>query len=204
MKIDIKEVRRYLGMSKSDALDSEIEACAKRLEAAASLRSTHTCGEIIRRDASIEICGIKMTGDAIAKHLQNCREAYLFAATLGIEADRLIYRLSLTDMSASLITDACATALLEQFADDECSELGDNLTSRFSAGYGDLPLELQPQFVAALNAPKRIGVTVTDGLMLAPTKSITAVLGILNDNACQKTGCAACENKNCDYRRENT
>ncbi len=203
MKTDIKEIRRYLGMSKSSALDDKIKACADRLEAAATPRSTYLRADIIRHGAETEICSIKLTGSDIAKHLEKCSEAYLFAATLGVEADRLIYRLSLTDISESLITDACATALLEQFADEQCEALKGCLTSRFSAGYGDLPLELQPQFVSALNAPKLIGVTVTQGLMLAPAKSITAVIGILPSKQHTEGGCSACKNKNCEYRGEN-
>ena len=50
---------------------------------------------------------------------------------------------------------------------------------RFSCGYGDLPLSLQREIFPALQVTKNIGVTLTDGDLMMPTKSVTAIVGIL-------------------------
>ena len=62
-----------------------------------------------------------------------------------------------------------------------CRELTDDgleLTSRFSAGYGDLSLEFQREIFRALDCQKNIGLTLNESLIMSPTKSITAIIGI--------------------------
>ena len=71
---------------------------------------------------------------------------------------------------------------------------------RFSPGYGDWPLEEQRQLFAVLNCAKRIGLTLTDGLMMAPSKSVTAIIGLSEDAACVQNKCMTCSNINCPYR----
>ena len=55
---------------------------------------------------------------------------------------------------------------------------GFNLTKmRFSPGFGDLSLENQKQFFKALELEK-IGLRLTDSLMIVPEKSVTAIVGV--------------------------
>ena len=64
---------------------------------------------------------------------------------------------------------------------------------RFSPGYGDFPLEVQRDFERILEMPKTIGVTLSDSLLMTPTKSITAVIGLSEiDTNCEKSGCEQC------------
>ena len=51
-------------------------------------------------------------------------------------------------------------------------------TFRFSPGYADFPLEVQPKLLEILDAPRRIGLTVSPSLLLIPTKSVTCILGV--------------------------
>ena len=57
---------------------------------------------------------------------------------------------------------------------------------RFSPGYGDLPLEMQREVCAVLNMPKEIGVSLTDTLLMTPSKSVTAIVGVaaVDDGIC--------------------
>ena len=64
----------------------------------------------------------------------------------------------------------------------------------------DWPLEEQRQLFAVLNCAKRIGLTLTDGLMMAPSKSVTAIIGLSEDAACVQNKCMTCSNINCPYR----
>lgn len=73
---------------------------------------------------------------------------------------------------------------------------------RFSPGYGDFPLECQQGIAAALELSKRIGVMLTDRLMMTPSKSVTAVMGLSQrPQICRVQGCEACGKKDCGYRR---
>ena len=112
-------------------------------------------------------------------------------------------------MSKAVVFQAVSVAFLEEFCDEKNRELkeeyqkqGRYLRPRFSPGYGDFSLECQRQLVSALDLGRRIGVTLTDSLLMAPSKSITAVIGISDiPVSCRIQGCEICQKKDCAYRR---
>ncbi len=128
------------------------------------------------------------------------------AATLGQGADMVIRRFSKMDMPMAVISDALATAMIEEYCDSICADMkekGFNLRPRFSPGYGDFDISHQKDFMDILQCPKKIGLTVTDGLMLAPSKSVTAIIGISEgEEKCIVEGCEVCEKTDCPYRRD--
>ena len=77
------------------------------------------------------------------------------------------------------------------------------LTDRFSPGYGDLPLSLQPALCEILDVQRRLGLYVTDSLLLNPMKSVTAILGLApTPRPTPIRGCAVCPNRGeCAYRK---
>jgi len=128
----------------------------------------------------------------------------LFAATLGTEADRLISRSQILSVSRGSAMDAAASAMIEAFCDEQIAALqedGLTLRPRSGPGYGDLPLDFQRPLLSFLEADRRIGLSVTDSLMLTPTKSLTAIVGI--DRSGQSglsQKCAACSMTDCPFR----
>ena len=80
----------------------------------------------------------------------------------------------------------------------------ETITFRYSPGYGDLPLDIQSDFLKSINAEKLIGLTVSSHNLLMPRKSVTAVIGIIDKKYEQhKKGCEVCKNyENCSFRRE--
>ena len=114
--------------------------------------------------------------------LNGCDRAILFAATLGAGVDRLLMQAALRSPAHQYIADAVASALIEALCDRAETDLcGPHPhTHRFSPGYGDLPLTLQPALLNLLNAHRQIGVALTDSLLMTPTKSVTAILGLRN------------------------
>ena len=67
------------------------------------------------------------------------------------------------------------------------------LTDRFSPGYGDLPLSLQPGICAVLDAERRVGIHVTPSFLMNPSKSVTAVIGLSDKPQMARIrGCAWC------------
>lgn len=116
----------------------------------------------------------------LSRALGGCLEAYILGATVGIEADRLLARLEIISPAKYFITDALASAAAEslcEYADRALRGEGKK-PMRFSPGYGDLPLEIQPQILESLNAARTLGITLSASLLMKPVKSVTAVMGI--------------------------
>jgi len=55
---------------------------------------------------------------------------------------------------------------------------GEGLVSRFSPGYGDLPLDYQRTLLSVLDTSRKIGVSLTDSLLMVPSKSVSAIVGV--------------------------
>ncbi len=77
------------------------------------------------------------------------------------------------------------------------------LTDRFSPGYGDLPLSLQRALCAALDSQRRLGVTVTESLLMVPMKTVSAVIGLADTpQPARVRGCAFCARREtCTFRK---
>lgn len=111
-------------------------------------------------------------------------------------------------MTKALAMDAMASAAIEQIcnrAEEQFREQmpGIYFTWRYSPGYGDLPLELQPQILQLLDAQKRLGLTVTPEHILIPRKSVTALIGLSAQPLKKGTrGCATCRmRETCQFRK---
>ena len=76
---------------------------------------------------------------------------------------------------------ASATELwCESIADiigERASVLGRTTLPRFSAGYGDLSLDFQHEIFKVLSPEKHLGITLSSGGLMIPTKSVTAMIG---------------------------
>ena len=208
MKIDRAEVLRYLGWRGQD-LDGKTErALARAEELCLSLCVPR---KVVRRFAldGMRLAGTDVTleGADIARHLAGCDEVYLFAATVGGGPENRVRALFYTDPALAVVLDAAATAAVESFADDVEDEIaraaGRPVRSRFSCGYGDLPLAMQRDFIGLLSAGKFAGIAVTEDHLLLPQKSVTALVGAGGAPAEGKDcgrKCAACGRKDCRYR----
>jgi cobalamin-dependent methionine synthase I len=123
----------------------------------------------------------KVNSLALERNLQGCKKIVLFAATAGIGIDRLIVKYNKLSPAKAVVYQAMGAALVEQWCDilhaKFQQELGAN-KSRFSCGYGDLPLTLQRDIFTALNVTKNLGITLSDNCFMTPTKSVTAIVGI--------------------------
>lgn len=213
MERRIKEAVRYLGFGKNAADErtmSLIQDSFKELESAADPRSICRIFEMEQtEDGKIKAGILEMESVSLSRNLKGCDRLVLFGATLGAEVDRLIRRVSIRDMAKAVILQACAAALLEEYC-DRCQEKiradfekeGRYLRPRFSPGYGDFDIRYQEPLMRILDCAKKIGLTMTEGFMMTPTKSVTAVIGASPiRQRCPVSGCEACGKTDCEYRR---
>ena len=157
-------------------------------------------------EGTVRFGGLSLDSRDLAALLEGCGMVALLGVTLGPQADTLIRRSEKLEMSRAVVLDACASALAEAQAEDCQREAeaasGLRAVGRFSPGYGDLPLEFQREFLQILETPKKIGVTLTDSLLMMPSKSVTAIIGISReDSHCIRQGCESCAHTDCAYRR---
>jgi hypothetical protein len=210
------EVLRYLGY-RNQAIDEKLEQKTDQLmeeiKVASQVKCIFDTFPIKREKGSIFIGDgqLELPGTAISRHLENSEECILMAATLGTNVDKRIRYYGKFDVAKALIFDACATAYIEAACDELCRKIdaelfkkGQSLTFRFSPGYGNLPISIQKNFLKALDAEKKIGLTASSANILMPGKSVTAVMGIV-DKVCRsngKSGCLTCSKlKECAYSR---
>lgn len=114
------------------------------------------------------------------KNLDGAKEAFIFAVTIGMGVDRHLMKLYSLSAAEHFISDGIASTLAEAACDrvNDILAEGLNARQRFSPGYGDFPLELQPKVLSAVNAGRLLGITLSASLLMTPKKSITAVMGI--------------------------
>ena len=185
------EVLRYLGY-RGQEITPELEvrigegiAHCKEVSRPASVTASFSILDAGEELVTLEGCAVRLEGRDIAQHLHDASEVVLVAATLGVGVDRELRRLSLIDPLGQVVFDAAATAYIERTVDEveariRAEAIGRGLycSWRFSPGYGDLPLSVQPSMLAALNATRRLGITLTPSNLMVPTKSVTALVGL--------------------------
>ncbi len=169
-----KEALRYLGYKGEP--DEQTKAMLLRADEAMGNVQPSSCHRVLKKSE----CEHLLIGNDIKKHLMGCERVIVFAATLGVDADRLIRAAEISDMAYATVLDAYASAFIEEYCDKceaEFMQYG-NLTWRFSPGYGDYPIALQNEYIKLLSADKQTGLTATENHILIPRKSVTAIMGI--------------------------
>ncbi len=109
---------------------------------------------------------------------------------------------TILDAVGSVATEATANHLTKLIY-DHGKKLGLRYsTMRYSPGYGDLKLEVQPEILKLLEE-KRLGISTTTSNILLPQKSITAIIGLSKNKTATTTkcdfNCTSCQLDNCYY-----
>ena len=130
-------------------------------------------------DGTVTIGGIEIFSRDLIKNLGGAQSAYLLAVTLGAEVDRYLLRLGVLSGVDRFVSDGYASALVEALCDLAEREIFEDAPhcKRFSPGYGDLPLDIQGDILAALSAENLLGITLTEKNLMVPQKSVTAIIG---------------------------
>lgn len=214
MDVNVAEALRYLGASGApEELRRQVAQVGEELSRAVAPRYTYRVFSMEREGEAFVLpqAGITLSGRTARTMLSDCDQTALLCCTLGVGFTALLQAKQARDMAQAVILDACGSALVEGGCDAAQEELARRCpqrycTDRFSPGYGDLPLDLQRPLCALLDTPRRLGVQVTDSLLLNPGKSVTAIVGLSDrPQAARIRGCAFCTlNQTCPYRKEGT
>ncbi len=215
LAVDEKEIYRYLGYRTSKPTEEVRQAvadCLTLLVPEIEPRQVYRAFPLQFTDENtLEIDGLCIHSQALFKNLAGCSEVCLMAATIGFAPDRLAARASAAGkVSRSLITLAVGTALIEAWCDEVAGMIREEFgrqglypRPRFSPGYGGFALEYQRDLMQILRVQKTIGVTLTESLLMMPSKSVTAVIGLSRqDDDCAVSGCESCtKSEECAYCR---
>ncbi len=186
MTVDLAEIARYMRMGRAvpeGALAGRVEGLLG--EALKTVRPARVWRRFPFAGDAIECGALRIDArGTFARHLAGCHAAYLACGTIGAGFDAFQRRASISSGADALIVQAIGAALIERLMDDMGGEIegdladGERLISRYSPGYGDFPLAEQRTLLAILDAPRAVGVSLTDTLLMVPSKSVSAIIGV--------------------------
>ena len=206
--VNRREVLRYAGTKEETPEISHLldEALAE----AAPVLTGSVCWQefpLTRYEDILDLGFSRIKSDSLQRNLVGCDRVILFGATVGLGLDRLIARYGHLSPAKALMLQAIGAERIEALCDSFCDHIrrenqGLHLRPRFSPGYGDLPLQLQTDIFRVLDCSRKIGLTLNQSLLMSPSKSVTAIIGL---GSCPGTdhsvSCRTCSKTDCVYRR---
>ena len=208
-----KEILRYAGCKSSqEELLRLLEECLQEVRSGYKGSVCYKEYPVMIEEGLVKIGENEIFSKDLAKNLEGCKSVILFGATIGVQMDRLIARYSKISPSRAFMMQAIGTQQIEALCDTFCEEMEKEydtiLKPRYSPGYGDVPLEVQKLFFAHLDCAKHIGLSLNDSLLMSPSKSVTAFVGITDlernstnqKDRLKRNKCAMCQMMDCQYR----
>ena len=178
-----KEILRYARVGRADT--ETLNLLNSALTEASAVLTYGVCYaefDISVNDGICDFGFFEIKSENLSKNLIGCRRAIVFAATVGIGLDRLIAKYSRISPSRAFMLNAIGAERIEALCDTFCkdteSHLAAKLRPRFSPGYGDLPLCVQKDVLTILDASRKIGISLNESMLMSPSKSVTAIVGI--------------------------
>ena len=215
--VDLDKTKRYAGLSCTTNFSTPLltEACtqAQLLSIPKGVWQVYAYDQDAHTILATE--PVVLTANSIIKQLAGAVEVAVMAVTIGLPLEQEVSNLFLQNQyTLGLLLDAAGTTAAEMVCDAVCSVIAQQAAQsglaagrRFSPGYGDWPLEVQPE-VLELAAGATIGLSVTDTKMLVPRKSVTAIIGLypyhhtLSLSHQQELPCSKCSQASCQTRKE--
>lgn len=178
-----KEILRYAGCKEADEeISTLLKECINELKDKLTYK---ICYRELPFKANGNICDFEyfsLYSEKLSLNLKNSKKVILFAATVGVEIDRLIGKYGKLSPAKALFFQAIGAERIEALCDAFCTDIEKEYTMktkpRFSPGYGDLPLSAQKDVFDVLSPERRIGLTLNSSLLMSPTKSVTAFVGL--------------------------
>lgn len=190
-EFDFKEAKIALGYPRYYAVEEPVKSLLELAYERAK--------ELVKKEGIYKIYSCEVTEDQVklfdkndhvfnskklAGALSGCYEAVLFLVTIGgAVEDEAAELFSRGEFTRGLVMDAIGSAFVEGLAEsaqnyfkEKGKKEGFEVTRRYSPGYGDFDLQYQ-KLIFKLLEPSEIGVYLTEGNMMVPKKSISAIFG---------------------------
>lgn len=178
-----KEILRYMGCRElSGETESLLKECKDEVKSKLIYKVCYRKLKVEIRENICDFGLFKLNSKNLALNLRGCKSAVLFAATIGADIDRMITKYSEISPAKGLIFQAIGAERIEALCDKFCADLvteyKTEIRPRFSAGYGDLPIETQRIVFDLLDCNRLLGIYLNESLAMSPTKSVTAFVGL--------------------------
>ena len=206
-QIRMDEILRYSLSDKENPPTQLISECLLELSDKLTFKVASCRFPVKIQGDFVDFGFAKVRSASLAKNLSGCNEAILFCATIGMEIDRLIAKYGRISPSKAVLFQAIGAERIEAL----CGAFNDEITEtyqkdglytkpRFSPGYGDYPLEAQKDIFRVLDCYRKIGVSLNESMLMSPSKSVTAIIGISKEKTECKNSCSLCGKTDCAFR----
>ncbi|MGN1451947.1 MAG: Vitamin B12 dependent methionine synthase activation subunit [Eubacteriales bacterium] len=185
-KFNTEAILRYAGVrGDGTEFDKLLRECLDEARDVFTYRVCFREFPLVFESDRINLGFVKTPSSDLRKNLSDCVSVTIFAATVGLGIDRLTARYSSLSPVKALFFQAIGAERIESLCDTfngdlsaSKSALGHGTRPRFSPGYGDLPLGLQKDILRVLDCQRKLGLSLNESLMMSPSKSVTAIVGI--------------------------
>lgn len=211
--VNIKEALRYMGGKEEESTLSLLRECIEECLPLLSYKVCYGYSDIKVNEEEVEFSFGTFRSKLLAKNLKDSREAVLFGATIGLEMDRLISKYGRLAPAKGVCFQGLGSERIEALCDafnndirEEEMKKGRSLSPRFSPGYGDLALNHQREIFAFLDCKRKIGLSLNESMLMSPSKSVTAIIGISDcgrlpgSKGDQEDKCRKCGKVDCVFR----
>lgn len=177
-----------------------IDECIQEVKELAYFKTTSQIFSLTHQPLKIEELNLKLNSQDLEEYFDNCQQVMIVGCTLGVNIDRQIKYYEKIDMAKAVVFDAVSSRYLEECQDAyEKEHITDIHTFRFAPGYGDLPIEHNIPLSHVLKMDKVLGVSINQGGLFVPMKSMLGLIGI---GAKKEKSCFSCVRKeNCQLRK---
>ena len=177
-----EEILRYAGCKEPTGdMEQLVDECIRECEGVFTYKVCYCEVNVKISEDEVDLLFMKTKSKSLIKNLAGCQKAVVFGATVGIGIDRLIAKYGRSSPAKAVILQAIGAERIESLCglfNEEIKGMYENTHPRFSPGYGDLPVELQKDIFRLLDCPKNIGLSLNNSMMMSPSKSVTAIIGV--------------------------
>ncbi len=197
--VNIKEMMRYSGLPIKAAGDAArayangedfpekalVEEALKLIDKELQFKVGFVMGRLKLDEDGFPVLPFKQHSESLKSNLENCGIVILMASTIGAGIDKLIRRYERTNPALGMFMQGLGAERVESLTDtfnkevhEAAAKMGYKDHARFSPGFGDVPINVQKDFLATLDAGRRMGILLSESYLMSPSKSVTAIIGL--------------------------
>jgi hypothetical protein len=203
VSISTADAARYVHVKPDTEDYQELDALVKEAVSVARPKAAYTTSFVTNRGEDfVELDGVRMNSRIMPQNLSKVHRVFPYVATCGEEVDR--WSAGISDMLHSYWMDGVKEMILGQASEYLDRHFTDTLqlgkySSMNPGSLPDWPVTAQTSLFSLLGDVKElIGVTLTDSMLMLPTKSMS---GLAFQTESGYKNCRLCARKNCQGRQ---